>query len=199
VILLSLHFGPELILLNWLRSRGLPAAMVGGKGAKNSLAYRDFFRQCRDRAAGLEEIPNLIESGCIGAMYDHLAANRILIMDVDGAWGRHLAIPEVDGCGLITSTGPLKLAALTGAVVLPCLITSASFFGFTIHLGEPIPEVVSADDHQHTAACEHVLREFLPVLSAALEECTYTLLGRLVMTQEVHQRAEVSYLGENRG
>jgi hypothetical protein len=182
VILLTLHFGPEFVLVSWLRSRGLPAAMVGGEGMKPVAAGRSLFVKDRDRLAGLEGIPTVIEAGCIGEMYDHLAANRILIIDVDGAWGRHLATPEMDGLGLIMHTGSLKLAAMTGAVVMPCLITSAPFFGFTVHLGEPIPEALITNQRQHKMACEHAFRAFLPVLEQAPEECTARLLDRFVTT-----------------
>jgi lauroyl/myristoyl acyltransferase len=182
VILLSLHFGPPFLLTTLLRAQGLPAAIVAFSGMTSSTAYRRWFEKGPDRAAGLENVSRIIETGCIGEMYDHLAANRILIIDIDAGGGRHLATPHADGCGFIMSTGALKLAALTNAIVLPCLVTSAPFFGWTIHLGEPIPAISSGDEEQRMAACKHVLREFLPVLRNAPEECSSHLLERLVMS-----------------
>jgi len=184
VILVSLHFGPMRILGNWLRARGLPAVTAATVGTNNFTASRRYFHRLRDRVGGLGELPNLIETGHVGDMVDHLQAGKILIITADAGEGRHLTCPWVDGCGLVMHTGFLHLAALTGAVVFPCLITSAPFFGFTIHLGEPVPDSDPGSKDGHAAACEHILREFLPVLANAPEECTSVLFKRLRIVRE---------------
>jgi hypothetical protein len=175
VVLLSLHSGPAYMLVNWLRARGIPAAMVGGRGAKATVAAdRAYFTARRDRAAGLEGVSQLFETGDIWAIRDHLAANRVLIIDVDSGGDRRRAVPVVDGCGLVMSTGPLTLAAMTGAIVMTALVTSAPLFRLRVHLGEPVTDL-----RVPVAACEHALREYLAVMRSAPEEVSYVTLSRL--------------------
>ncbi len=62
------------------------------------------------------------------------------------------------------TTGPLRLATATGALVMPCLITAGPRMSFTVHLGEPVPDALVDDAENHRAACAHLLREFLAVV-----------------------------------
>jgi lauroyl/myristoyl acyltransferase len=178
-ILVTLHFGPTGILLNWLRACGHPAAMVALKGARKLPWYRRYLVGLRDRAAGLVGVRNLIELGEIMEMRDHLDSHGLLLIAIDGAAGRNSCYPAVGDFRLAMSTGAFRLAALTGASTIPCLIRSRPFFSFALHLGEPVPEADLLDRTRHAAACDHLLREFLPVLAKNPEECSTELLTSL--------------------
>jgi len=178
-ILVTLHFGPTGILLNWLRACGYPAAMVALKGARKLPWYRRYLVGLRDRAAGLVEVRNLIELGEILLMRDHLDSHGLLLIAIDGAAGRNSCYPAVGHFRLAMSTGVFRLAALTGASAIPCLIRSRTFFSFALHLGEPIPDGDLLDRTRHAAACDHLLRELLPVLAKDPEECSVELLTSL--------------------
>jgi len=178
-LLLTLHFGPMNILLNWLRARGHPAAMVALKGRRSIPWLRRHLAQLRDAPVGLAMLPSLIEVGQIWEMQSHLEASGILLVAVDGGYGRYHSSPVADGLALSMSTGALQLASLTGATVIPCLIRSGRLFSFTIHFGEPLPAADVADRTRHSVACDHLFREFLPILAMAPEECSYELLGSL--------------------
>lgn len=174
-ILVTLHFGPLAILLNWLRARGYPVAMVVMKDRPVPW-YRRYLVRLRDTPTGLANLPSIIEVGQIGAMRDHLEAGRILIIAIDGGQGRHSACPSRESLSLSMSTGALQLAAMVGASVIPCLIRSGRSFSLTIHLGEPVDLSSITSRSGHPAACDHLLCEFLVVIAEAPEECSPELL-----------------------
>ena len=179
-VLLTLHFGPMSLLLNWLRARGYPAAMVAVKGRRQDLSwFRRYLARRRDAPVGLETLPSLIEVGQVWEMRGHLDARGLLLVAVDGGHGRHAASPVADGLALAMNTGALKLAAMTGAPVIPCLIRSGPRFSLILHLGEPLPAAEVADKARYGDACDRLYRAFLPVLAAAPEECSYELLAAL--------------------
>ncbi len=181
-LLLTLHFGPLGILLNLLRARGHPAAMVALKGRRQLPWYRRHLVRKRDAPAGLLALPSLIELGQVWEMRDHLDAGGHLLVAVDGGHGRHCASPIIDGLGLSMSTGALQLAALTGVPVVPCLIRSGPALLPDGPPGRALAADIVADKLGRPAACAHLLREFLPTLAAAPEECSYELLAALRRT-----------------
>jgi lauroyl/myristoyl acyltransferase len=178
-VLVTLHYGPMGVLFNWLRARGYPVCIVAAKGRRKRPWYRRYLARLRDTRGGLESLPSLIEVGQVLEMRDHLAANGLLMVAVDGGYGRHSCVPAARGLALSMSTGALQLAALTGALVAPCLIRSGPLLSATISLGEPLAAESVADKSRHAAACDHLLRAFLPVLAEAPEECSFELLASL--------------------
>jgi hypothetical protein len=48
--------------------------------------------------------------------------------------------------------------------------------GLTVHVGEPVPDEYVADRRRHGAACEWLLRFFVPVLRDHAEQCSAELL-----------------------
>lgn len=178
-LLLTLHFGPTGVFFNWLRARGYPVAVVAMKGRRRLPWYRRYLSRVRDAPNELVGLPSLIEVGRVREMRDHLDAGGLLMVAVDGGHGRHSCSPVVQGLTLSMSTGALRIAALTGAVVIPCLIRSGPLFSLTIHLGEPLAVETVANKVGHPAACQHLLREFLTTLAVAPEECSFELLDSL--------------------
>ena len=112
-------------------------------------------------------------------MQDHLEAGRVLLIDMHSGRSRHTVNPSIDGIGLRMSTGPMTLAHITGAILIPCLITAEPYFRFSVHFGEPI----EAPDRTDIAAVEdcaqRILSHYLPILADHPEEITFALLRNL--------------------
>lgn len=179
VILLTLHFGPCYILQEWLRAQGIPDASVAGKGIYETLGYRRKFWRIRDQAMGLSHVPDLFETGNTWPMRDHLTAGRVLLVDVDSGRSRHTAEPSIDGFGLRMGTSLLALAYMTGAILIPCLITAEPVFGFAVHFGEPLEAPDRADKTAMNACCERIMKAYLPILTEHPEAIPDSLLNCL--------------------
>lgn len=179
ILLLSLHFGPCATLFGWLRARGTPVAVVSIDGRRKFSGLRGDLARFRDAGAGLERCPAIFEPGEVWAMRDHLAARGVLLVLIDGGWGGHAGSADVEGLSLTMNTGSLRLAAATGALVIPCLMRSGRFFSLTLSLGEPVPMELLQSRGGEAAARAHLLREFLPALVAAPEECSRLLLDAI--------------------
>jgi len=65
------------------------------------------------------------------------------------------------------------------AVIVPCLWTAGPLFHVTMHFGEPVPDALVCDSRRHQAACDHLHREFLPVVRAFPEQ-SYPVLTAAV-------------------
>lgn len=179
ILLLTLHYGPLPSFFGWLRTRKAPVAVVAFGGHRNLSRLRGDLARVRDARAGLEGCPRLFEPGEVWAMRDHLAARGVLLVVIDGGTGGHVGLAEAEGVSLAMNTGSLRLAAATDALVIPCLARSGWFFSLIPSFGEPLPPDLLRSRRGEAAARTHLLREFLPMLTAAPEECSDHLLGLL--------------------
>jgi len=156
------HIGPLVLVCHWLRARDLPAAVL----RKRASARRPLYWKYIDRlsgAGGRSNRPAGFDLTELRRAFEHLRAGRILAMAVEGRHAQHLRLSG-EGFTFDMATGILRLAAATGAVVMPCLITAGPRMSFTVHLGEPVPDELVVDADRHRAACDHLLREFLAVV-----------------------------------
>ena len=162
IILATLHFGPVVVLGHWLRARGLPAA-----GLRDSLsATRPLHWRYIDglsAVTGCSDGPSVFDRTQLRSVHNHLRAGRILIMTAEGRYHRSNRVHR-EGLAFEMSTGPFRLAAATGAIIIPCLIAAGPRMTFTIHIGEPVPENLVIGAHLHRAGCDHLLGEFLQVV-----------------------------------
>lgn len=85
----------------------------------------------------------------------------------------------VDGHTLRLSAAVCQLAAMCQAVIVPYLLTAAPSFRVTMHFGEPVPDALVFDYRCHQAACDHLHREFLPVVRTFPEQCYPVLANAL--------------------
>jgi hypothetical protein len=99
----------------------------------------------------------------------------VLITSADGDQGRQL-LAQGEDYALSLSPGAFRLAALSGAAVIPYLTSADPGMGFTIHFGEPVPDDYVTDRRQHEAACAWLLRSFSVVLREHPEQCSSELL-----------------------
>jgi lauroyl/myristoyl acyltransferase len=162
VALALLHFGPMILVCHWLRAWGLPAAVLQRQSSANRPLFKRFIDQLTSPAVR-PEIPSVFDPTELRRAREHLRKGRILAMTVEGRHVRHHRLSG-EGCMLDMATSVLRLAAATGAVVMPCLIVAGPRMSFTLHLGEPVPEELVVDEDRHRAASDHLLREFLAVV-----------------------------------
>ena len=162
VALAFLHFGPLILLCHWLRVQGLPAAALRLQRSAERPAYWKYIDRLSAPGNGADW-PSVFDRTELRRAHEHLRAGRILAIAVEGRRDRHLRVVR-DGLTFDMATGILRLAAATGAVVIPCLLTAGPRMSFTVHLGEPVPDDLVADTDRHFAACHHLFREFLAVV-----------------------------------
>ncbi len=162
IILATLHFGPAVLLGHWLRARGLPAAgLRDTRSTTRPLHWRYIDRL--SAVTGRSDGPSVFDRTELRSVHDHLRAGKILLMTAEGRHYRHLRLYR-EGLAFDMATGLFRLAAATGAIVIPCLITAGPRMTLTIHLGEPVPDELVIRAHLHRAGCDHLLGEFLPVI-----------------------------------
>ncbi len=162
IILATLHYGPVVLLGHWLRARGLPAAWLRDRlSAARPLYWR--YIDKLSAVTGRSDGPSVFDRTELRSVHDHLRAGRILLMTAEGRHHRHIRVHR-EGLAFEMSTGPFRLAAATGAIVIPCLIAAGPRMTFTIHVGKPVSDNLLIGAHLHRAGCDHLLIEFLPVV-----------------------------------
>ncbi len=177
IILATLHFGPTVLLGHWLRARGMPAA-----GLRDNLsAARPLYWRYVD---GLSAVPgrsdgrSVFDRTELRSVHEHLRAGRILVITAEGRHHRHIRVQR-EGLAFDMASGLFRLAAATGAIVIPCLIAAGPRMSVTMHLGEPVPGELVTNADLHHAGCDHLLSELLPVVARHLGQCHSVLIDHL--------------------
>jgi len=170
VILATLHFGPTTAALPLLRRDKLPAAALFIRDPARDSRFRSILQEIADDVNGLGGVPARMGVADLDRAVQFLRAGRLLVLSVDGPRGRHLW-SKVNGHALSLSATVCQLAAMCQAVIVPCLLTAAPFFRVTMHFGEPVPDALVFDYRRHQAACDHLHREFLPIVRTFPEQC----------------------------
>jgi lauroyl/myristoyl acyltransferase len=178
VILATLHFGPTTAALPLLRREGLPAAALIVRDPATRAGFRTALQHVADRVNGLDGVPALIPVADLERAVEFLRVGHVLVLSVDGPRGRHVW-STVDDHALCLSTSVCQMAAMRQAVIVPCLLTAGPLFRVTMHFGEPVPDALVFDYRRHQAACDHLHREFLPVVRAFPEQSYPVLAGAL--------------------
>jgi hypothetical protein len=178
VILATLHFGPTTAALPLLRRDGLPVAALVMRDPAEGTRFRISLQQLANRVNGLDDVPALIAVADVERAVEFLRAGHVLVLSIDGPRGRHVW-STVDDHALCMSTAVCQMAAMRQAVIVPCLLTAGPLFRVTMHFGEPVPDALVFDYRRHPDACDHLHREFLPVLSEFPEQSYPVLTGAL--------------------
>jgi hypothetical protein len=171
IILAMLHYGSLTELYHCLRARGLMVAGVAARSRAQLSDYRKHINSLADAANGMAGIPRFYEFDEMRSARDHLVKpRRVLMLTLDGYHGlRPLLVRSPDFC-LRLGSGAVRLAAITNAVVVPCLITAPGGLAVEIHFRTPVPEDSITDSGRHPEAAEHVVRELLPLIRALHEQ-----------------------------
>jgi hypothetical protein len=166
-----------ILLCHWLRAQGLPAAALRHGSSAERPLYWKYIEQL-SAPDGRSDWRSAFGRAELRSAYEHLRAGRILAVAMEGRHERNLRLVS----GEFTfemATGVLRLAAATGAVVMPCLLTAKPRMSFTVHLGNPLPDELVLDSDRHLAACDHLLREFLAVIGSNPGQCHGRLIEHL--------------------
>ncbi len=178
VILEALHCGPLPILFHWLRSRGLRAAALVARDPYQPGSYHRHLVRLSERVNGLEGVPRVFEPRQIYEMHEFLKSGGVLLVAMDGGGSTPRVVPH-DDFTVKMFPGTFKLAAMSGAAVVPCVICSGPLFSFTVHLGEPVPDELVADKRHYDAACRHILEQLIPRIRTMPEQLSYELMCRI--------------------
>ena len=74
------------------------------------------------------------------------------------------------------ATGAIRLAAMTDAELIPCLIAETATWKFAIHFGTPVPRHYLGNSPDMQAIGAHLLNEFSKVVTRYPEQCKMRLL-----------------------
>ena len=108
-----------------------------------------------------------------------LGPGRRLLVMLDPDRGITFRIPFEDRVFRM-ATGAIRLAAMTGADLIPCLITEDTSWQFTIHFGTPVPRQYLGNSPDMHVIGSHLLKEFSKVISRYPEQCKMRLLRAML-------------------
>jgi lauroyl/myristoyl acyltransferase len=77
------------------------------------------------------------------------------------------------------ATGAIRLAAVSGAELVPCLIRETASWKFVIHFGDPVPQSYLGSSPDLKGAAAHLLKEFFKVIPNYPEQCNHRLLSAI--------------------
>ncbi len=158
VVLTFLHSGAFHVMPFWLRSRGIPAAfMLGGLPMMLETGAFRAIRDDGDGRAGLKDVP--LTFGRRGAglrdALRFLTPGHVLCMALDG--GRMLPEDKCDAGGFPfhAKQGASRIAAQTGALLLPVSIRRTRGVRYEVTFGDPVAPELLADP---AAATQHLVQ-----------------------------------------
>jgi lauroyl/myristoyl acyltransferase len=201
VVLVSLHFGPFEVMPYWLRAHGIVTTSVRAP-APDSLKSLTSYQYALSPPA---DVPVFISTEELTPMprFSHvrkiLGPGRRLLVMVDPDRGLTVNVPFEDRLFRM-ATGAIQLAAMTGAELIPCLITESASWKFAIHFGTPVPQDYLGNSPDMQAIGTHLLREFSKVVTRYPEQCKMRLLRAMLPLPEngVSDFAAVGHATESR-
>jgi lauroyl/myristoyl acyltransferase len=185
VVLASLHFGPFEVMPYWLRAHGIVTTSVRA-AAPDSLKSLTSYQYALSPPA---DVPVFISTEEFTPMprFAHvrkiLGPGRRLLVMVDPDRGLTVNVPFEDRLFRM-ATGAIRLAAMTGAELIPCLITENATWKFAIHFGAPVPQDYLGNSPDMQAIGAHLLREFSKVVTRYPEQCKMRLLRAMLPLPE---------------
>jgi lauroyl/myristoyl acyltransferase len=161
IIFVTLHFGPLQVLPVWLRAQNIPVTMLVGPAEP-----RQRLRQRFSRMSEPANIPLLLPVGEICHIRSFLGPHRRLLISMDVNRGKQVVV-EHSGYSFRLASGALRMAAVSGADVVPCLITfEKGAWNIGVHFGAPVPREYLGRTPDIEAAASHLIGEFLPVVTS---------------------------------
>ena len=199
VVLASLHFGPFETLPYWLRAHGIVTTMIRGAAPPASLQSLAYYQY---RLSEPAEIPIFILASELAPVprfarvSSLLGPGRRLLVTVDADRGLQMKLP-LENRTFRMATGAIRLAAMAGADLVPCLITETGWWKFALHFGAPVPGEYLGDSPNLKAAGTHLLTEFSKVISRYPEQCRLRLLAAISPELgEAHVTPESQIMGK---
>lgn len=180
VILATLHFGPFELLPYWLRAHGIATTMIRG-ATPVSLQSLTRYQHSLSPPADLPVFLDLKDMTPV-PRFKHakqlLGPGRRLLLTVDVDRGIQFQVP-FENRSFRMATGAIRLAAMAGADLIPCLITETATWKFALHFGAPVPPRYLGDAPDLEAVGIHLLGEFSKVITRYPEQCRSRLLSAI--------------------
>jgi lauroyl/myristoyl acyltransferase len=177
VILVSGHFGPFHMAGYFLRAMGYPVASFIGNSGRSRWASR----RAKDRLSHLPNIKHVFSAeDPLREVFGFLKQGNILRMSFDVAAGKSIKIPCADTL-LSFATGSVRMAAATGATLIPFAISEVAPWRFAIQLGTPVPPELLSPGEDPAPAARHILTECWRFFSQAPAQAQPILLEAFSM------------------
>jgi lauroyl/myristoyl acyltransferase len=159
IILATLHYGPLTFLARWLCARaGHPRWRLA------SLVDDPSWMDPRRRdSSGRRIAPRIIRHDQLRRAHRFLENGGILLVGVDFPRGKTISI-QIDDRVLPIATGALRLAAATGAAVIPILALERWWWRGEVRISQPIPNDLVANPANHTEACGYIVHELMKIV-----------------------------------
>ncbi|MBA3963155.1 MAG: hypothetical protein H0X40_14825 [Chthoniobacterales bacterium] len=170
-VLASLHFGPFEILPYWLRAYGIVTTSVRASPPDALKSLTDY----QYALSPPSDVPVFIMAEDLTPMprFSHirkiLGPGRRLLVMIDPARGLQVDVPFEDRLFRM-ATGAIRLAQMTGADLVPCMIAEESTWKFVIHFGKPVPREQLGKSLDMQAIGAHLLEEFSKVVTCYPEQ-----------------------------
>lgn len=174
VILAFCHFGPFVLIPNFLRARGIPALPLIAGAARN----RPYMHRLKDRHLPFPNVPGALYTDQIREVVG-LGTQAVLMMAVDVRVGRTVDVPLADGWKFRFATGAIRIAARKRAVLLPCTVLNLGSWRFRMEIGRPVPEEFLGPIPDVPRAAAHLVSELFPFHQAHPGHCCREVFGSL--------------------
>ncbi len=174
IVILTVHTTSMIVLGGWLMSRGLGVGTVivdPRVWARSEQAKRS--RLLGRRWANVKESQSFLR-GDARAMVRYLKPGRCMFLPADHVRGR---VVEGSWAGgrLRLANGAFRLARMTGAAVVPVIVTDAGRWKHSIQICEPVPQML-IDTDDDVAAANHVAAQLMPIALGRPTEAAVTLI-----------------------
>ena len=100
--------------------------------------------------------------------------NLYVMCDVDR--GKQIDV-TFDDYSFRFATGAIRLAAMAGAELIPCLITEKDIWDFEVWFGRAVPQTYLGHHPDLQGAATHLLEEFLPIVSQSPAQSGHRLVS----------------------
>ena len=179
IVLASAHFGPNVVLPYWLRAHGIALTSVHGPLPSRQDVARHLWA-----LSPPADVPIFLLVNEMSHLRQLLRSGRHLGLMVDVNRGKQVCVP-FENHAFRMATGAIRLAALAGAELIPCLIRETALWKFVIHFGDPVPRHCLGNPPDLKGAAAHLLEEFLKVIRCHPEHCNHRLLSAISPAAEV--------------
>jgi len=180
IVIVFFHSGGFPILKTWLRSQGVPAALYSA-GIHAIHLQSSKIREKGDRAYGLKNIPDTFtgRTGLREAVR-FLTPGRALLISLEQ---RDFSKPRneyrLGEATICLDDGAFRIAAMTGATLLPATVRHRSVCRFEIEFGEPVALESMKKENGPSAANLHLARHLWRGVHEDPSAMTWTLMEAL--------------------
>lgn len=168
VVLATAHFGPFQHMSRFLRARGYPVGVLAYDLDTVSRRARAGTAEERDRSV---TPPPFFDSSSLRAACRHLERGGVLVVTFDYFGRGDPARVPVGERDFRMETGAIRIARLTGAALIPSVISEPGGWRYRVRLGAPV------DPSSERDASQELLIPILQAMRAHPDQCSGFLLG----------------------